>query len=77
MRIDARLEQMRERLEAQRSGHLRVTLKDGSVVMVKAADAILLCMGHKIAHIEPVGNMEGQGKLLELLAGLCEEDADG
>lgn len=74
MRIDERLEQMRERLEAQRSGCLRATLKDGSVVVVKVADAIPLWLDHKLAHIEPVGSMEGHGVLWELLAGLVEEE---
>lgn len=74
MRIDERLVQMRERLEAQRSGRLRATLKDGSVVLVKVENAIPLWLDRKLAHIEPVGNMEGQGVLWELLVGLVEEE---
>lgn len=72
----SKIDDLIARVEAKRSGRLHVTLKDGSTIEVRAADAIHLWLDGEIAHLEPAGSMAGQGKLLSLLAGLCDGDDD-
>ena len=65
------IEKLLERVKAMRGVRLRVVYADGGEALVSPKDAIVLLQGHAVARFEALGDMQGQGYLLDLLNGLC------
>ena len=65
------IDELLERVKAMRGVRLRVVYADGGEALVSPRDAIVLLQGHAVARFEALGDMQGQGHLLDLLNGLC------
>jgi len=50
-----------------------VAYADGGAAVVEPSEAIPLLQGNRpVARVEALGDMQGEGRLLDLLSGLCE-----
>ena len=65
------IETLVERVKALRGTRLRAVLEDGGEAVVSPADAVTLLQGPPVVRFEPLGDMRGQARLLDLLNGLC------
>lgn len=71
------IETLMDRVKGLRGTKLRAVFVDGGEALVSPADAIELLQGPPVLRFEPLGDVRGQGRLLELLNGLCGGPENG